>query len=84
MIGVGRMGKAMARNLLKAGHKLHVFDTAKEPLQEFGKGGAAIAASAKDTFKGDAVISMLPNDDTMRAVFVQGMFCPPTGPRPST
>ena len=79
VIGVGRMSKAMARNLLKAGHRLHVFNTAKEPLQELGKAGAAIAASAKDTFKGDAVISMLPNDDTMRAVFVQGDVLPAGG-----
>ena len=72
VIGVGRMGKAMARNLLKAGHKLHVFDMAKEPLRELAKEGAAMAASAKDAFGGDAVISMLPNDDAMRAVFVDG------------
>ncbi len=79
VIGVGRMGKAMARNLLKAGHKLHVFDTAKEALRELEKEGAAIAASAKDAFKGDAVISMLPNDDAMRAVFVQGDVLPANG-----
>lgn len=79
VIGVGRMGKAMAQNLLKAGHRLHVFDTAKEPLQESGKAGAAIAASAKDAFKGDAAISMLPNDDTMRAVFVDGDVLPVAG-----
>jgi len=79
VIGVGRMGKAMAHNLLKAGHKLHVFDTAKEPLQELEKAGAAVAASAKDAFKGDAVISMLPNDDAMRAVFVQGDVLPAGG-----
>lgn len=79
VIGVGRMGKAMAHSLLKAGHKLHVFDTAKEPLQELEKAGAAVAASAKDAFNGDAVISMLPNDDAMRAVFVQGDVLPAGG-----
>ncbi len=79
VIGVGRMGKAMAHNLLNAGHKLHVFNTAKEPLQELEKAGAAVAASAKDAFKGDAVISMLPNDDAMRAVFVQGDVMPAGG-----
>ena len=79
VISVGRMGKAMAHNLLKAGHKLHVFDTAKEPLQELKEAGAAVAASAKDAFKGNAVISMLPNDDAMRAVFVQGDVLPAGG-----
>ena len=79
VIGVGRMGKAMARNLLKAGHRLHVFDTAKEPLRELEKEGATVAASAKDAFRGDVVISMLPNDDAMRAVFVQGGVLPANG-----
>jgi len=79
IIGVGRMGKAMARNLLKAGHRLHVFDTAKEPLRELEKEGATVAASVKDAFRGDVVISMLPNDDAMRAVFVQGGVLPANG-----
>ncbi len=79
VIGVGRMGKAMARNLLKAGHRLHVFDTAKEPLEELEKEGAAIAASVKEAFACDAVISMLPNDDAMRAVFVDGNVLPAGG-----
>lgn len=79
MIGVGRMGSAMARNLLKAGHRLTVFDMAKEPLHELAKDGAAIAASAKDAFKGDAVISMLPNDEAMRAVFIDGDVLPAGG-----
>jgi 3-hydroxyisobutyrate dehydrogenase-like beta-hydroxyacid dehydrogenase len=79
VIGVGRMGKAMARNLLKAVHRLHVFDTAKEPLQELEKEGAAIAASAKDAFKGDATISVLPNDEAIRAVFVDGDVLPVGG-----
>ena len=79
VIGVGRMGKAMARNLLKAGHTVRVFDMAKEPLRELEKEGAAVAASAKDAFTGDAVISMLPNDDAMRVVFVQGDTLPAGG-----
>jgi 3-hydroxyisobutyrate dehydrogenase-like beta-hydroxyacid dehydrogenase len=79
VIGVGRMGKAMARNLLKAGHKVHLYDTAIESVRELQKEGATIADSAKDAFRGDAVISMLPNDDAMRAVFVQGDVLPEGG-----
>jgi len=79
VIGVGRMGKAMARNLLKAGHSLHIFDTAKEPLAELEKEGAVVATNMKDAFRGDAVISMLPNDDAMRAVFVHGGVLPQGG-----
>jgi len=79
MIGVGRMGSAMARNLLKAGHLLTVFDTAKEPLRELEKAGATVAANAEDAFKGDAVISMLPNDEAMRVVFIDGDVLPTGG-----
>ncbi len=79
VIGVGRMGKAMARNLLEAGHSLHIFDTAKEPLAELEKEGAVVATNMKDAFRGDAVISMLPNDDAMRAVFVHGGVLPQSG-----
>jgi 3-hydroxyisobutyrate dehydrogenase-like beta-hydroxyacid dehydrogenase len=71
-IGVGRMGSAMAKNLLKAGHRVRAWDTSAEALQALAADGAAIAASAGDAFRGDAVISMLPNDDAMRAVFLDG------------
>jgi 3-hydroxyisobutyrate dehydrogenase-like beta-hydroxyacid dehydrogenase len=79
VIGVGRMGSAMARNLLKAGHRLRLFDTNTAPLRTLEKEGASIAASAKDAFHGDAVISMLPNDDAMRAVFGAGGILPDGG-----
>jgi 3-hydroxyisobutyrate dehydrogenase-like beta-hydroxyacid dehydrogenase len=81
VIGVGRMGSAMARNLIKAGHKLRLYDTNAASLQELAKEGATIAANAKDAFAGDAVISMLPNDDAMRAVFVTGGVLPDGGSR---
>ena len=54
VIGVGRMGGAMARNLLKAGHRLTVFDMAKEPVRELAKEGVSVAASAKEAFAGES------------------------------
>lgn len=79
MIGVGRMGSAMARNLLKAGHKLRLFDIDAAPLQALAQDGGTVAQSAKAVFRGDAVISMLPNDDAIRAVFVDGGVLPEDG-----
>jgi 3-hydroxyisobutyrate dehydrogenase-like beta-hydroxyacid dehydrogenase len=69
-IGVGRMGSAMAKNLIKAGHRVRAWDTSVQALHALAADGATIASGADDAFRGDAVISMLPNDDAMRAVFV--------------
>ena len=67
-IGTGRMGKVMAANLLKAGHRVRAWD--KSPaLHGLRAAGAEIAADAGDAFRSDAVISMLPNDQALR-VFI--------------
>ncbi len=71
-IGVGRMGKAMARNLIKAGHRVRAWDKSAAALQALSADGAAVATGPGDAFRGDAVISMLPNDDAMREVFLDG------------
>jgi 3-hydroxyisobutyrate dehydrogenase-like beta-hydroxyacid dehydrogenase len=71
-IGVGRMGSAMAKNLIKAGHRVRAWDTSAQALDALAADGAVIATGVRDAFRGDAVISMLPNDDAMRTVFVDG------------
>jgi 3-hydroxyisobutyrate dehydrogenase-like beta-hydroxyacid dehydrogenase len=71
-LGTGRMGKVMAANLLKAGHRVRPWDKSLEPLHELKRAGADIATSAADAFQGDAVISMLPNDQALREVFIEG------------
>ena len=42
-LGTGRMGKVMAANLLKAGHRVRVWDKSPEPLRELKRAGADIA-----------------------------------------
>lgn len=71
-LGTGRMGKAMAANLLKAGHRVRAWDKSPEPLHELERAGADIAANAADAVRGDAVISMLPNDAALREGFLAG------------
>ena len=71
-IGVGRMGRVMVRNLLRAGHRVRGWDVSAAALDEIRQHGAETAASAHDAFRGDAVISMLPNDEAMRACFLDG------------
>jgi 3-hydroxyisobutyrate dehydrogenase-like beta-hydroxyacid dehydrogenase len=79
-IGVGRMGHVMVRNLLKAGHRVRAWDSSPNALEDIRKHGAEAAADAKDAFRGDAVISMLPNDEAMRGVFLDSGVLQANGP----
>jgi len=61
-IGLGIMGKPMARNLLKAGHSLIVYDLRPGPLMELREAGATPAASCRDAAgQSEIVITMLPD-----------------------
>ena len=67
-IGLGRMGAAMAANLLKAGHEVSVFNRSpgrSGPLIELG---AHQAASVQEACGGDAVITMLADDGAAYSV----------------
>jgi 3-hydroxyisobutyrate dehydrogenase-like beta-hydroxyacid dehydrogenase len=68
-IGVGRMGGVMARNLLRAGHQVRAWDTSPDSVAALVKDGAKAASDGEDAFSGDAVISMLPNDEAMLSAF---------------
>jgi 2-hydroxy-3-oxopropionate reductase len=61
-IGLGIMGKPMARNLLKAGYSLVVYDLRQSPLSELREAGATPAASCRDAAaQSDIIITMLPD-----------------------
>lgn len=70
-VGAGRMGLAMIRNLVAAGHSVRVFDVSETAVAQAVTAGATAAATAADAVRGDAVLSMLPNDRAMRAVFLE-------------
>ncbi|WP_350446803.1 3-hydroxyisobutyrate dehydrogenase [Pseudomonas solani] len=60
-IGLGNMGLPMARNLLKAGHELKVFDLVQSAVDELLAEGAKAANDAHDAVSGvEIVVSMLP------------------------
>jgi 4-hydroxybutyrate dehydrogenase/sulfolactaldehyde 3-reductase len=63
-IGLGTMGAPMARNLLKAGFALQVYDVLPEAVAKIVEAGATGAASAGAAAAGaDALITMLPNGE---------------------
>jgi len=64
-IGLGNMGLAMARNLLKAGHSLRVYNRTQSRAEPLEREGATIATSPAEASTGDAVITMLANDQAV-------------------
>jgi 3-hydroxyisobutyrate dehydrogenase-like beta-hydroxyacid dehydrogenase len=67
-IGLGRMGSAMAGNLLKAGHELTVYNRTPAKAQSLVEQGAAVAAQVADACRGDALVTMLADDAALESV----------------
>lgn len=68
-IGLGIMGKPMARNLLKAGHEVIVYDLIKENIDKVVSSGATSGFSSADVAeKCPLVITMLPNSPHVKKV----------------
>ena len=67
-IGLGRMGSGMAANILKAGHEVTVFNRTRSRENELVAGGAKAAETVADACRGDAVITMLANDEAVESV----------------
>lgn len=68
-IGLGIMGKPMAKNLLKAGYTLTVYDIVPEAVQAVVDAGAQPGSSSRDVAaKSEIVITMLPNSPEVKEV----------------
>jgi 2-hydroxy-3-oxopropionate reductase len=68
-IGLGIMGRPMARNLLKAGYSLVAHSRSRGPVDEIVKAGAKAAVSARDVAaQCDVLITMLPNSPEVELV----------------
>lgn len=65
-IGLGSMGRPMARNLLKAGHELTVYNRTPSRTEEFARAGAKTSDSP--AIAADAVITMLSDDHAVEDV----------------
>jgi len=63
------MGKPMAKNLLKAGYPLTVYDISRPRVEELVQGGAVDATSVSEVAKrSDVVITMLPGPSEVEQV----------------
>ncbi|KMY22705.1 tartronate semialdehyde reductase [Actinobaculum suis] len=68
-IGLGIMGKPMAKNLIKAGHELFVTDHKENSVAELVAVGATAVANGKEAAEqAELVITMLPNSPHVKDV----------------
>ncbi|MFD2645253.1 3-hydroxyisobutyrate dehydrogenase [Pseudomonas japonica] len=70
-VGLGNMGAPMARNLIKAGHSLNLFDLNTTILAELAELGGHISDSPRDAASNaELVITMLPAAAHVRGVYL--------------
>ncbi|PZG13308.1 NAD(P)-dependent oxidoreductase [Nonomuraea aridisoli] len=68
MLGTGIMGAAMARNLLKSGMQVNVWNRTQDRARPLAADGATVAGSPADAVRGaDVVITMLLDGDAVHA-----------------
>lgn len=69
-IGLGQMGKAIAANLIRAGHQVRVWNRSPQPVKELVALGAAAAAAPAEAAQGEILMTMLANDAAVRSVIL--------------
>ena len=68
-IGIGLMGFPMAKNLLKSGYKLKVFNRTQDKAERLKEFGAEVSTSIKDAVtNSNIIITMLTDDDAVEKV----------------
>lgn len=68
-VGLGLMGRAMARNLAKAGHKVKAWNRSHDA--QAAADGLHMVANVDEAFQADAVLTMLSDDAAIRAVLLE-------------
>jgi 3-hydroxyisobutyrate dehydrogenase-like beta-hydroxyacid dehydrogenase len=70
LIGLGKMGSGITKSLLRAGHRVTVYNRTRERAEALRKDGAAVAGTIAEACHGDAVLTMLADDGSVEgAVF---------------
>src|ERR1700761_8452006 len=67
-IGLGNMGAAMARNLIKAGHSVTVYNRSRDKAEALAGDGAVVAGSPAEAARTGIALTMLANDEALYAV----------------
>jgi 3-hydroxyisobutyrate dehydrogenase-like beta-hydroxyacid dehydrogenase len=73
VIGLGKMGRPMTENLLKAGFEVVVHNRSRAVVDELAQQGAIPASSAAEVAqRSDVVLTVLPTLDTVESIFLGG------------
>jgi 3-hydroxyisobutyrate dehydrogenase-like beta-hydroxyacid dehydrogenase len=67
-IGLGQMGAAIARNLVKAGHRVTVYNRTRAKAEALAAEGARVAERVANACRGEILITMLADDAAVEAV----------------
>jgi 2-hydroxy-3-oxopropionate reductase len=68
-IGLGIMGKPMAKNLMQAGYELVLYNRTREKAEDLANDGAEVAASPKEVAENsDMIVTMLPDSPDVHDV----------------
>jgi 3-hydroxyisobutyrate dehydrogenase-like beta-hydroxyacid dehydrogenase len=67
-IGLGHMGQPMARNLLKAGHRVLAYNRTRRKAEELATDGAQVVDRPADACRGQALVTMLTGDEAVEAI----------------
>jgi 3-hydroxyisobutyrate dehydrogenase-like beta-hydroxyacid dehydrogenase len=68
VIGLGHMGSGIAASLMRAGFDVTVYNRTRSKAEPLVANGAALAATVSDACRGDAVITMLADDNAVNEV----------------
>lgn len=68
-IGLGIMGNPMCRNLMKGGHRLHIYDVSRESMQPLVDAGASACRSCREVVEAaDATFIIVPDTPDVATV----------------
>jgi 3-hydroxyisobutyrate dehydrogenase-like beta-hydroxyacid dehydrogenase len=67
-VGLGNMGRAMARNLMRAGHEVMVYNRSRNTADAMGKEGALVAEHPAIAAHREIVITMLADDSAAESM----------------
>jgi 3-hydroxyisobutyrate dehydrogenase-like beta-hydroxyacid dehydrogenase len=68
LIGLGRMGAGIAKSLLRAAHRVTVYNRTRDRADALRKEGATVANSVPEACHGNAVFTMLADDAAVEGV----------------